>query len=109
MLIFTRAASLVNTFFKMAQGKVVKERSRKRIFHLAEANAELCFADLHPNARECLCVPGDVASGLRGQVKKREEMGKEKRGVKKKVVTAGGTMCVNIRGCSANSTSRRQI
>lgn len=52
MLIFTQAASLVNTFFKMAQGQVVKERSKKRIFHFSAANAELCSADLHEKARE---------------------------------------------------------
>lgn len=93
LLIFTQAASLVNTFFKMAQGQVVKERSKKRIFHFSATNAELCSADLYEKARARSCLPGNVGNVLRGQEERREKItngGKRKRRAKKKGMAVGG-------------------
>lgn len=73
LLIFTQAASLVNTFFKMAQRQVVKERSKKRIFHFSAANAELCSADLHEKARARSCLPGNVGNVHLGQDERRRK------------------------------------
>lgn len=87
LLIFTQAASLVNTFFKMAQGQVVKEQSKKRIFHFSATNVELCSADLLKKARAHSCLPGNVGNVLLGQDerrKKEEEMGGGRKRMAKK-------------------------
>lgn len=91
MLIFTQAASLVNTFFKMAQGQVVKERSKKRIFHFSATNAELCSADLHEKTLEharvslemwATCSSVKMNTGkkkINGRKKKRKSITKKKK------------------------------
>lgn len=70
----------------MAQGQVVKEQSKKRIFHFSATNVELCSADLLKKARVHSCLPGNVGNVLLGQDerrKKEEEMGGEKKDGKK--------------------------
>lgn len=67
----------------MAQGQVVKERSKKRIFHFTATNAELCSADLQEKARACSCLPGNVGNVLLGQDERRKKKtinGGEKKG-----------------------------
>lgn len=57
---------------------MVKEQSKKRIFHFSATNVELCSADLHEKARAHSCLPGNVCNVLLGQDerrKKEEEMG----------------------------------
>lgn len=55
LLIFTQAASLVNTFFKMAQGQVVKERSRNESF-ISLRLMPSCVSQICAEALERTCV-----------------------------------------------------
>lgn len=73
--------------FQNGSGASGKGAEQKRIFHFAETNAELCFADLHRNAQACSCVPGNVGNGLLGQGKcrkSRKKWKKENKGELKK-------------------------
>lgn len=84
LLIFTQAAS-GKYIFQNGSGASGKRAEQKRIFHFAQTNAKLRFADLHEDARALvyLCLPGNVGNGLPSQVKCRKstkKMEKENKG-----------------------------
>lgn len=48
--------------FQNGSGPSGKGAEQKPIFHFAETNAELCFADLHQEAQMYLCLLGNVGN-----------------------------------------------
>lgn len=80
LLIFTQAAS-GKYIFQNGSGASGKRAEQKRIFHFAQTNAKLRFADLHEDARALvfLCLPGNVGNGLPSQVKCRKSTKKWKK------------------------------